>query len=58
MAHYAADAAAVTEHLDLREAVHIGHSTGGGAVAAYVARHGIPQGRVAKAVLVLSLIHI
>lgn len=55
MAHYAADAAAVAEHLDLRDAVHIGHSTGGGEVAAYVARHGIPQGRVAKAVLVASV---
>src|SRR5215467_5117610 len=35
MDHYAADAAAVTEHLDLRNAVHIGHSTGGGEVARY-----------------------
>jgi non-heme chloroperoxidase len=52
MEHYAADAAAVMEHLDLRNAVHIGHSTGGGEVAAYVARHGQPQGRVAKAVLI------
>src|SRR5690349_9687719 len=50
MDHYAADAAAVAEHLDLRNAVHIGHSTGGGEVARYVARHG--AGRVAKAVLV------
>ena len=49
MDHYAADAAAVVEHLDLRNAVHIGHSTGGGEVAHYVARHG--KGRVAKAVL-------
>ncbi|GFM31530.1 alpha/beta fold hydrolase [Novosphingobium sp. PY1] len=55
MDHYAADAAAVMEHLDLRNAVHIGHSTGGGEVAAYVARHGIPQGRVAKAVLVSAV---
>jgi len=55
MAHYAADAAAVVEHLDLRNAIHIGHSTGGGEVAAYVARHGQPQGRVAKAVLVSSV---
>jgi non-heme chloroperoxidase len=55
MAHYAADAAAVAEHLDLRNAIHIGHSTGGGEVAAYVARHGQPQGRVAKAVLVSSV---
>ncbi|MBB4857798.1 pimeloyl-ACP methyl ester carboxylesterase [Novosphingobium chloroacetimidivorans] len=55
MDHYAADAAAVAEHLDLKNAVHIGHSTGGGEVAAYVARHGIPQGRVAKAVLVSAV---
>jgi non-heme chloroperoxidase len=50
MDHYAADAAAVVEHLDLRDAVHVGHSTGGGEVARYVARHG--KGRVAKAVLI------
>lgn len=55
MDHYAADAAAVVEHLDLRNAVHIGHSTGGGEVARYVARHGEPQGRVAKAVLVSAV---
>jgi non-heme chloroperoxidase len=55
MAHYAADASAVAEHLDLRNAVHIGHSTGGGEVAAYVARFGQPQGRVAKAVLVSAV---
>lgn len=55
MDHYAADAAAVMEHLDLKSAVHIGHSTGGGEVAAYVARYGIPQGRVAKAVLVSAV---
>lgn len=55
MDHYAADAAAVFEHLDLRNAVHIGHSTGGGEVARYVARHGQPQGRVAKAVLVSAV---
>ena len=55
MDHYAADAAAVMEHLDLKNAVHIGHSTGGGEVAAYVARYGIPQGRVAKAVLVSAV---
>jgi non-heme chloroperoxidase len=47
---YAADAAAVAAHLDLRDAVHIGHSTGGGEVARYVARHG--AGRVSKAVLI------
>ena len=52
MDHYAADAAAVVEHLDLKNTVHIGHSTGGGEVAHYVARHGQPQGRVAKAVLI------
>lgn len=50
MDHYAADVAAVVEHLNLRNAVHIGHSTGGGEVAHYVARHG--KGRVAKAVLI------
>jgi non-heme chloroperoxidase len=55
MDHYAADAAAVFEHLDLRKAVHIGHSTGGGEVARYVARYGQPQGRVAKAVLVSAV---
>jgi non-heme chloroperoxidase len=53
MDHYAADAAAVVEHLDLRDAVHVGHSTGGGEVARYVARHG--KGRVAKAVLISSV---
>ena len=52
MDHYAADAAAVVEHLDLRNAVHIGHSTGGGEATHYVARHGQPQGRVAKLVLI------
>ena len=50
MDHYAADAAAVFEHLDLRNAVHIGHSTGGGEAARYVARHG--RGRVARLVLI------
>jgi non-heme chloroperoxidase len=53
--HYAADAAAVVEALDLRGAVHVGHSTGGGEVARYVARHGEPAGRVAKAVLVAAI---
>jgi non-heme chloroperoxidase len=53
MDHYAADAAAVVEHLDLRGAVHIGHSTGGGEAARYVARHG--AGRVAKLVLMSSV---
>jgi non-heme chloroperoxidase len=55
MDHYAADASAVVEHLDLRNAVHIGHSTGGGEVARYVANFGQPQNRVAKAVLVSSV---
>ncbi|WP_206364047.1 alpha/beta fold hydrolase [Paenirhodobacter ferrireducens] len=55
MDHYAADAAAVFEALDLRNAVHIGHSTGGGEVARYVAKFGQPQGRVAKAVLVAAV---
>jgi non-heme chloroperoxidase len=55
MDHYAADASAVAEHLNLKNAVHIGHSTGGGEVARYVARYGQPQGRVAKAVLVSAV---
>ena len=53
MDHYAADVAELTAALDLRGAVHIGHSTGGGEVVRYVVRHG--QGRVAKAVLVSSV---
>jgi non-heme chloroperoxidase len=48
---YAADVAAMVAHLDLRNAIHIGHSTGGGEVARYVARHG-GNGRVSKAVLI------
>jgi pimeloyl-ACP methyl ester carboxylesterase len=52
MDHYAADAAAVVEHLDLRNAVHIGHSTGGGEATRYVARHGQPNGRVAKLITI------
>jgi non-heme chloroperoxidase len=55
MDHYAADAFAVVEALDLKNAVHIGHSTGGGEVARYVAKHGQPSGRVAKAVLVSAV---
>ncbi|MBO3758895.1 alpha/beta hydrolase [Ciceribacter sp. L1K22] len=50
MDHYSADVAALTEKLDLRNAIHVGHSTGGGEAAAYVARHG--AGRVAKLVMV------
>ncbi|MBF4595117.1 alpha/beta fold hydrolase [Curtobacterium flaccumfaciens] len=55
MDHYASDTDAVVQHLDLQNAVHIGHSTGGGQVARYVAQYGEPQGRVAKAVLVSSV---
>ena len=55
MDHYAADAAAVFEHLGLKNAIHIGHSTGGGEVARYVAKYGRPQGRVAKAVLISAV---
>ena len=47
---YADDLAALTEKLDLRDAVHVGHSTGGGEVARYIGRHGTK--RVAKAVLI------
>ena len=47
---YAADVAELASALDLRNAVHVGHSTGGGEVARYVARHG--KGRAAKAVLI------
>ena len=50
MDHYAADAAEVVAHLDLRAAIHVGHSTGGGEATRYVARHG--NGRVAKLVLI------
>src|SRR6202451_512124 len=55
MDHYASDASAVAEHLDLKNAIHVGHSTGGGEVARYVAKYGQPHGRVAKAVLVSSV---
>jgi len=55
MDHYASDVSAVVEHLDLKNAIHIGHSTGGGQVARYVAQYGEPQGRVAKAVLVAAV---
>jgi non-heme chloroperoxidase len=53
MDHYADDLAVVTEHLNLRNAVHVGHSTGGGEVARYIARHG--ASRVAKAVMISSV---
>ena len=55
MDHYAADAFAVVEALDLRNVFHVGHSTGGGEVARYVAKHGQPSGRAAKAVLVSAV---
>ena len=50
MDHYAADVSAIIEHLKLRDAIHIGHSTGGGEATRYVARHG--KDRVAKLVLI------
>jgi non-heme chloroperoxidase len=50
---YADDLAALTEALDLRDAVHVGHSTGGGEVVRYIGRHG--SGRVAAAVLVSAV---
>jgi non-heme chloroperoxidase len=50
MDHYASDVAAVTEQLDLRNAIHIGHSTGGGEAARYAARYG--KDRVAKLILI------
>jgi non-heme chloroperoxidase len=53
MDHYADDLAALTKHLDLKQAVHIGHSTGGGEVVRYIARHG--ETRVAKAVLIAAV---
>jgi non-heme chloroperoxidase len=53
MDHYADDLAALTAHLDLKDAVHDGHSTGGGEVARYLTRHG--ESRVAKAALISSV---
>jgi len=53
MDHYADDLAALTAHLDLKNAIHIGHSTGGGEVAHYLGRHG--ESRVAKAVLISAV---
>src|SRR5665213_2531181 len=53
MDHYADDLAAVTEHLDLKGAIHVGHSTGGGEVVHYLARHG--ESRVAKAAIISAV---
>ncbi|MEU2351184.1 alpha/beta hydrolase [Modestobacter sp. NPDC049651] len=53
MDHYADDLAALTAHLDLHDAIHVGHSTGGGEVVHYIARHG--EERVARAVLISAV---
>jgi len=53
MDHYADDLAALTSHLDLKDAIHVGHSTGGGEVARYIGRHG--ESRVAKAALISAV---
>src|SRR3989442_12171154 len=53
MDHYADDLAAVTTHLDLKNAVHVGHSTGGGEGVHYLARHG--EGRVAKGAIISAV---
>ena len=53
MDHYADDLAELVTKLDLKKAIHVGHSTGGGEVARYIARHGTK--RVAKAVLIASV---
>jgi non-heme chloroperoxidase len=53
MDHYADDLAELTQHLDLHDAVHVGHSAGGGEVARYIGRHG--EGRVAKVALISAV---
>lgn len=53
MDHYADDLAALVAHLDVKDAVHVGHSTGGGEVVRYIARHG--HSRVRKAVLISAV---
>ena len=53
MDHYADDLAALTDHLDLEEAIHVGHSTGGGEVVRYLGRHG--ESRVAKAAIISAV---
>ena len=51
--HYADDLKAVTDHLNLRDAIHVGHSTGGGEVMRYLARHG--DKNVAKAAIISAV---
>lgn len=53
MDHYADDLAALTKHLDLKDAIHVGHSTGGGEVVHYLGRHG--ESRVAKAAIISAV---
>ena len=53
MDHYADDLAVLTAHLDLKNAIHVGHSTGGGEVVHYIARQG--ESRVAKAALLCAV---
>src|SRR3978361_879760 len=51
--HYADDLADLTAHLDLKNAIHVGHSTGGGEVVRYLGRHG--ESRVAKAAIISAV---